>query len=71
MSGLRKGRNRDGVLQRAFLRVEEVLFPFSFFAFDFMKDYPSSMMYLGIFYLRIKALPFYSRKAGSKSKQNK
>lgn len=59
MSGLRKGRNRDGVLQRVFLRVEEVIFPFSFFAFGFM-DYPSSMMYLGIFYLRIKALPFYS-----------
>lgn len=28
-------------------------------------------MFLGIFFLRIKALSFYSWKAGSKSKQNK
>lgn len=54
--------------------VEEVIFSFSFFFFsasDSMKDCPNSMRYLGIFFLGIKALPFHSWKAVSKSKQNK
>lgn len=50
-----------GVPWWVFLMVEEVIFSFSFFfASDSMKDCPSSVRYLGIFFLGIKALPFHS-----------